>query len=75
MSPRVEGADRVQEKRVRRMASRQGLQVVKSRRRDPRATDFGTYILTDPATNTIVAGDHNNGFGLTLDEIERKLTS
>ena len=35
------------ENRVRRAAKRQGLRVVKSRRRDPRASDYGTYTIFD----------------------------
>jgi hypothetical protein len=39
------GSD-VHENLLRRMAERQGYQFSKSRRRDPRATDYGTYTLT-----------------------------
>ena len=41
------GTDKVRENRLRRMATRQGLHLVKSRRRDPQALDFGTYGLAD----------------------------
>jgi len=34
---------KVRENRMRRMAERQGLQLVKSRRRDPLALDYATY--------------------------------
>jgi len=67
--------EKIRENRLRRMAERQGLKLEKSRRRDPRAWDFGTYQLVDPYTNTIVA--HNfatgRGYGLSLDEIEEYL--
>lgn len=66
-------ADKVRENRLRRMAERQGLRVEKSRRRDPRATDFGTYHLVDVETNTIVAYGLQSGYGLSLDEIEAAL--
>jgi hypothetical protein len=46
---------------------------MKSRRRDPRALDYGTFMLVDSTNNTIAAGDHNTGYGLSLDEIERAL--
>jgi hypothetical protein len=36
---------KVQENRVRRAAERQGLALRKSRRRDPRALDYGEYWL------------------------------
>jgi hypothetical protein len=62
---------------ARRKAARQGLVLVKSRRRDPDALGFGRYVLLDAATNGNVLPD---GFGptgepnWTLDEIERYLT-
>lgn len=66
--------EKVRENRLRRMAERQGLALKKSRRRDERALDFGTYMLVDPYRNSvIVAGDRNRGYGLSLDEIEAEL--
>lgn len=65
----METDDKVRENRARRMAQRQGLTLNKSRRRDPRAIDFGTYTLSD-ANNVIVAGER-----MTLDEVESYLTS
>ena len=61
-------ATKVREIRLRRAAERQGLMLRKSRRRDPRAYDFGAYWLVDPSTDAIVAGDGR--FGASLDEIE-----
>jgi hypothetical protein len=60
-------AEKTRETRLRRMAQRQGLQLVKSRRRDPRATDYGTYVLADENNVLVVWG------GLYLDDIERAL--
>lgn len=37
---------KVQVNRLRRMAARQGYRLRKTRRIDPRATDYGTYMLT-----------------------------
>lgn len=66
------GTDKVRENRLRRAVARQGCQLVKSRRRDPRALDFERYGITDQATGGLVAGgDGFNGFGLTLDDVER----
>jgi len=68
-------AEKVRENRLRRMAERQGLRLVKSRRRDPRAIDFGAYMLTDANTNHVVAG--TGGVGRphwTLDDVESYLT-
>lgn len=57
---------------LRRRARKQGLELAKSPCRDPRAPEWGTYMLTDDH-NMMVAGDINTGYGLSLDEIEREL--
>jgi hypothetical protein len=66
----------VRENRLRRMAERQGMRLEKSRRRDPRALEFGTYQLVDIRMNAIV--HHNSatgvGYGLDLDDVEDWLT-
>src|SRR5258708_27379853 len=49
-------AEKVRENRLRRMAERQGHQLVKSRRRDPRAYDYGRDLITHPATKVILPG-------------------
>ena len=67
--------EKIRENRLRRTADRQGLRLEKSRRRDPRAWDFGTYQIVDLYTNLLVLGDHNRGYGCDLDEIEAYLTS
>ena len=64
--------DKVRENRVRRMAERQGLILRKSRRRDPRAWDFGSYWLVDADRNALVFPDVHGG---SLDDMERYLTS
>lgn len=56
---------KVRERRLRRMAARQGYKLHKSRRRDPHATDFGKYQLARGAAVTKL---------LTLDEVEARLT-
>lgn len=48
--------EKTQENRLRRSARRQGLRLVKSRRRDPRCIDYGTYMLIDDR-NIVVAWD------------------
>jgi hypothetical protein len=63
--------DASRERALRRMAQRQGLQLIKSRRRDPQCYDYGTYALADPNNNTLVAYDCSGG--LSLDEIEAAL--
>jgi hypothetical protein len=68
-------AQKIRENRLRRMAERQGLRLEKSRRRDKRAYDYGTYQLIDPYTNALVASGNQHGYGLSLDEIEQALTT
>jgi hypothetical protein len=69
-------AEKVRENRLRRMAERQGLRLVKSRRRDPRAIDYGLYTLVSDRTNTVVAGtERTTGRPeFTLDDVEDWLT-
>jgi hypothetical protein len=57
--------EKVYENRLRRMASRQGLQLVKSRRRDYLATDYGMWWIVDPNTNTIVTSE----YGMSLEGV------
>jgi hypothetical protein len=64
--------DKVREKRVRRMAERQGLLLRKSRRRDRLAWDFGSYWLVDADRNALVFPDVHGG---SLEDMERYLTS
>lgn len=73
----MDNDEKVRENRLRRMAKRQGLELVKSRRRDPRAYDFGAYWLvkiTGPGDNwrsrELVAGGDS---GMSLDDVERAL--
>ena len=68
-------SEKVRENRLRRMAERQGLRLVKSRRRDPRAIDFGCWMIVDPAINAVVAGTEVVGRPhWSLDDVERFLT-
>jgi hypothetical protein len=64
----------VRENRLRRMAKRQGLVLEKSRRRDPRAIDYGVYRLVKvtafSGSRQLVTSEQ----GITLDEVEAYLT-
>lgn len=67
---------RVLENRLRRAAQRQGLWLVKSRRRDPRAVDYGRFNLLDPRTHfpvTNVADPLGTGYPLDLHDVEQFL--
>jgi hypothetical protein len=64
-------AEKTRENRLRRMARRQGLDLQKSHRRDPRALDYGGYQLIDRGSNSLVLGElAGNGFSASLDDIE-----
>ena len=62
------------ENRLRRAADRQGLRLERSRRRDPRALGFGTYRLVSVRSGAVVAAGSESGYGLTLDQVEQRLT-
>jgi anti-anti-sigma factor len=68
-------ADRVRENRLRRMAARQGLRLVKSPRRDRYADGYGTYRLVSAANGEPRSGDAVSGYGMDLDAVEQQLTS
>jgi hypothetical protein len=72
----MDTAERVRENRLRRMADRQGLRLEKSRRRDPRAVDYGKYIVVDQATGAVVVGTGPIGRPTwDLDQVEAWLMS
>lgn len=64
--------EKVRENRLRRMAARYGRVLYKSRRRDPRSLDYGSYWLTDASTGRLILGGE---WGTSLDEIEEWLTA
>lgn len=67
----MEQSEKVRENRLRAMADRQGLRLRKSRRRDPRALDYGGYWLLDDAGADVGWGPK----GMSLDEVEHYLTT
>lgn len=75
-----DSTDKIRENRLRRMAKRRGLLLVKSRRRDTGALDYGLYVLIidgrenrEPGEDPISAFDR--GEGRTLDQVEEELTN
>jgi hypothetical protein len=68
--------DRSREDRARGAARRQGLRLVKSRRRDPASPDYGRYALSDDEDHLVFTGnDREVLFSATLPEIELWLRS
>jgi hypothetical protein len=73
--PPSEGSAKVKENRIRRVAARRGYQLLKSRRRDPKAYDYGGYMLTDLQTGGVVFGAAPYAYAATLEEVETFLES
>ena len=66
----MDRTEKVRENRLRRAARRQGLMLVKSRRRDRGAADYGTYGIIDPQRDAWVAWRGAHGYGMDLDRVE-----
>lgn len=78
-------SDKVRENRLRRAAERRGMVLIKSRRRDPQATDFGRFALLEENLYFVLGGNgigqftsyeamKNEGiYTATLDDVERFL--
>lgn len=64
---------KVYENRLRRMAKRQGLELRKSKRKDPRALDFGRWAIFTEGGAPVV-GLERDRFTLDLADVERHLT-
>jgi hypothetical protein len=65
----MDTAEKVREARLRRVAGRRGYRLVRKRRRDHGAIDYGTYHLVP----TELRGGGEPVGPLTLDEIEKRL--
>jgi len=71
----MDTTEKVRVNRLRRMAERQGYQLVKIRRRDPLAIDYGRYYITRQQDGTTVTGMDTAGrASMTLDDVEKWLT-
>ena len=66
----MDTSEKVRENRVRRMLKRQGYSLMKSRRRDPQALDYGGYMIIDDEINGVVFGSNPYEFSATLDNVE-----
>lgn len=62
--------EKVRENRIRRMAGRQGFVLVKSRRRDERALDYGLFDLVNASGQSVMTGETDYSFKFTLDQVE-----
>jgi hypothetical protein len=62
--------EKIRENRLRRVAERRGYRLLKSRRRDPQALDFGGYMLVDAQTQLVVVGATPYAFSADLQSVE-----
>jgi hypothetical protein len=67
--------EKTRENRLRRLARRRDLRLVKSRRRNPLAVGYGGFMLVDPHYNHVVAGEIDSWRSLDLDAVESYLTA
>jgi hypothetical protein len=73
MTTATQGSEKVRELRLRRMAERQGLALHKSRRRDPRAIDYGCWAILDADGRSVVGRLGADRPSLDLDQVEAYL--
>lgn len=66
--------DKVKENRLRRMAGRQGLKLLKARRIDPRALDYGRYLLVNAQTGVAVHGGDHLNYRASMSDVDAFLT-
>jgi hypothetical protein len=62
---------KVQENRARRRLDRMGFSLMKSRRKDPRALEYGGYMIVNRFTNAIEAGGTPGAYALSIEDVER----
>jgi hypothetical protein len=62
--------DGVRETRLRRAARSRGYRLVRSHRRDPRATGHSGYLVVDAEQDFVVLGAEPTPFSATLDHVE-----
>jgi hypothetical protein len=63
------------ERRIRRLAQRQGLSMLIAQKRNPKIDAHGGYMLRSDETFEIVFGNKGYEFSADLDEIEAFLTA
>ena len=69
----IDMAEKARDSRLRSRARRAGLSLMRSRTRNPRASDYGLYIVVDTASATVVAGGQT-GYNMTQDDVEEFLS-
>ena len=67
----MDDRDRVREDRLRRKLKRMGYRLEKNRARDPRAWNYGGYMIFDLWEEAVVKGGGELSFTLSLDDVEQ----
>ena len=66
---RPKDLDKLLKNRLRYICKHRGWKLIKSRRRDPLALDFGRYWIADANTGSLVAPKGRGGRGFTGTEV------
>lgn len=61
--------DQVLENRLRRTLQRRGYRLMKSRRRDVQAIDYGGYMIIDASMNAVVDGGSPYPYSMSLEQV------
>ena len=67
----MDDKDRVRENRLRRKLKRMGYRLTKNRVRDPKAWNYGGYMIFDLLEEAVVAGGSKLSFTLSLEDVEQ----
>ena len=70
---RPKDLDKLLKNRLRYICKHRGLRLIKSRRRDPLALDYGMYWVVDAVTGKLVAPMRRGNAGFTGAEVARYL--
>ena len=63
--------EKTRENRARRVLLRLGYRLMKSKRKDPRAIDYGGYMIVDDSYNVIVEGSDPIAFSMDIEDVEK----
>ena len=66
----MDNDEKVRENRARRVLSRRGFVLYKSRRRDKNAPDYGGYMICEDYSNIVVSGCTNFAYSDSLVDVE-----
>jgi hypothetical protein len=67
--------EKTRENRLRRLAARQGLGIMKSRSRTPASLEYGGYMIINHYRDLVVVGGYPHSFAMDLDDIEEYLVT